>query len=59
MCYFAGLDVSLRSVSICVIDGVGKIALERTVPFEIETVLYLSTRAKRANRANRTIISGL
>jgi len=36
MSYFAGLDVSLRSVSICVIDADGKIALERTVPFEIE-----------------------
>ena len=39
MSYFAGLDVSLRSVSICVIDGDGKIALERTVPFEIEDVI--------------------
>ncbi|MEO0920525.1 MAG: IS110 family transposase, partial [Pseudomonadota bacterium] len=39
MSYFAGLDVSLRSVSICVIDGDGKITLERTVPFEIEDVV--------------------
>tara|TARA_R110000787_G_scaffold280599_1_gene391403 strand:- start:2304 stop:3338 length:1035 start_codon:yes stop_codon:yes gene_type:complete len=39
MSYFAGLDVSLRSVSICVIDEDGKIAFERSVPFEIEDVV--------------------
>ena len=35
MSYYAGLDVSLRSVAICVIDGDGEIVLERSVPFEI------------------------
>lgn len=39
MSYYAGLDVSLRSVSICLIDSDGKIVLERTVPFEIEDVV--------------------
>ena len=39
MSYYAGLDVSLRSVSICMIDEDGTIALERTVPFEIEDVV--------------------
>lgn len=35
MSYYAGLDVSLRSVAICVIDDDGQIVLERAVPFEI------------------------
>lgn len=39
MSYFAGLDVSLRSVAVCVIDESGKIVIERTVPFEIEDVV--------------------
>lgn len=39
MSYFVGLDVSLRSVSVCVIDGDGKIVRERTVDFEIEAVI--------------------
>lgn len=39
MSYYAGLDVSLRSVSICVMDEGGKIILERTVPFEIEDLV--------------------
>lgn len=39
MSYFVGLDVSLRSVSVCVIDGDGKIVRERTVDFEMEEVI--------------------
>jgi len=39
MSYFAGLDVSLRSVAVCVINENGKIIIERTVPFEIEDLL--------------------
>lgn len=39
MSYFVGLDVSLRSVSICVIDGDGKVVRERTVDFEIDQVI--------------------
>ena len=38
MDYYAGLDVSLRSVAICVIDGDGGTALERTVACEIEDI---------------------
>jgi hypothetical protein len=33
--YFAGLDVSLRSCAICVVDAKGKVMLERELPFEV------------------------
>lgn len=36
--YYAGLDVSLRSVALCVIDGKGKTVLERSVACEIEDI---------------------
>lgn len=36
--YYAGLDVSLRSVSICVIDGEGKIIFERSVACEVDVI---------------------
>lgn len=36
--YYAGLDVSLRSVALCVIDGKGKTVLERSVPCEIKDI---------------------
>ncbi|KZK92982.1 hypothetical protein PsAD46_01323 [Pseudovibrio sp. Ad46] len=36
--YYAGLDVSLRSVSICVIDGEGKIIFERLVACEVDFI---------------------
>jgi len=38
MDYFVGLDVSLRTVSVCVIDADGGTALERSVPCEIEDI---------------------
>ncbi|RWR25695.1 IS110 family transposase [Sinirhodobacter populi] len=36
--YYAGLDVSLRSVAVCIIDERGKTVLERSVPFEIADI---------------------
>ncbi len=33
--YFAGLDVSLRSCAICVVDAKGKVMLERELPCEV------------------------
>src|SRR6056297_1066003 len=33
--YFAGLDVSLRSCAICVVDTKGQVALERELPCEV------------------------
>lgn len=38
MHYFAGLDVSLRSCAICVIDDGGKIVLEQTVASDIAEI---------------------
>lgn len=39
MSYFAGLDVSLRSVAICLIDQDGRVVRERTVAFEMDAVV--------------------
>ena len=36
--YFVGLDVSLRSVSVCVIDADGRTVLERAVSCEIDDI---------------------
>lgn len=36
--YYAGLDVSLRSVAICVLDGEGKIVFERSVACEVDVI---------------------
>lgn len=36
--YYAGLDVSLRSVAVCIVDEKGKMVLERSVPFEIADI---------------------
>lgn len=33
--YFAGLDVSLRSCALCVVDAKGKVVLERELPYEV------------------------
>jgi len=38
MTHYAALDVSLRSVAICIIDNDGKIRLETSVPSEIEDI---------------------
>ncbi len=38
MDYFVGLDVSLRSVAVCVIDEDGRTVLERTVACEIDDI---------------------
>ena len=39
MDYFVGLDVSLRSVAVCVIDVDGQTVLERSVACEVEVLL--------------------
>ena len=38
MSYFVGLDVSLRAVSVCIIDQEGLIVLEQSVDCEAETI---------------------
>ena len=37
--YYAGLDVSLRSVAICIIDDQGTVYPERTVPSEVTDIV--------------------
>ena len=34
MVHFAGLDVSVKATSVCVIDDAGKVVLERKIPTE-------------------------
>ena len=42
--YFAGIDVSLRSCAICIVDGKGKVLLERELPCEVSDIAeYLGT----------------
>lgn len=36
--YFAGIDVSLRSCTLCIVDGKGKVLLERELPCEISDI---------------------
>ncbi|MEM6499119.1 MAG: IS110 family transposase, partial [Pseudomonadota bacterium] len=36
--FYAGLDVSLRSCAIYVVDGKGRVLFERDLPCEIEEV---------------------
>ncbi|NDR55904.1 IS110 family transposase [Pseudoruegeria sp. M32A2M] len=36
--YFVGLDVSLRSCALCVVDGRGKVFLERELPCEVDDI---------------------
>ncbi len=36
--YFVGLDVSLRSCAPCVVDGRGKVCLERELPCEVDDI---------------------
>jgi transposase len=36
--YFAGLDVSLRSCALCVVDSKGAVLLEREVPCEVDEI---------------------
>lgn len=36
--YFVGLDVSLRSVAVCIVHNKGKVASERELPCEIEDI---------------------
>ena len=38
MDYYAGLDVSLRSCALCIVDEKGIVRLERELPCEIEEI---------------------
>lgn len=36
--YFVGLDVSLRSCALCIVDGRGKVCMERELPCEVDEI---------------------
>ena len=35
---YVGLDVGLRSTSVCVVDHAGMVLMERNVPYEVEDI---------------------
>src|SRR6266851_3728683 len=43
MVYFAGLDVSVKETSVCVVDDTGKVILEQKVPTEPADIIALLT----------------
>src|SRR5260370_15488597 len=43
MVYFAGLDVSVKETSVCVVDDAGKVILEQKVPTEPADIIALLT----------------
>jgi transposase len=43
MRYFVGLDVALRSVALCVVDGDGEIVLERALACEVDEIVTCLT----------------
>ncbi|WP_254694065.1 hypothetical protein [Sulfitobacter sp. SK012] len=38
MDYYAGLDISLRSCALCIVDGNGTVLLERELPCEVSEI---------------------
>ncbi len=49
--FYVGMDVSLKEISICVVDGSGEIVSEGTVISEPEAVAtYIKTKAAGAKR---------
>src|SRR5580704_1914257 len=43
MMYFAGLDVSVKTTSVCVVDDAGKVVLEQKVPTEPADIITILT----------------
>jgi hypothetical protein len=43
MVHFAGLDVSVKATSVCVVDDAGKVILEQKVPTEPDTIIAVLT----------------
>jgi len=43
MAHFAGLDVSVKQTSVCVVDDVGTVVLEQKVPTEPADIIALLT----------------
>ena len=62
MDYFAGLDVSVKETSVCIVDDAGKIVREARVASEPEALLQVLTntiyRFKRVGREPGSCRSG-
>jgi len=43
MVHFAGLDVSVKATSVCVVDDAGKVILEQKVPTEPAEIIAVLT----------------
>ena len=43
MVHFAGLDVSVKATSVCVVDDAGKVILEQKIPTEPADIIALLT----------------
>ena len=41
MAYYAGIDASLETVNVCIVDGGGHVLLERKVEAEPEAIVSL------------------
>ena len=43
MVHFAGLDVSVKATSVCVVDDAGKVILEQKIPTEAADIIAVLT----------------
>jgi transposase len=43
MVHFAGLDVSVKTTSVCVVDDAGKVILEQKAPTEPDDIIAVLT----------------
>ena len=39
MTYYAALDVGVRTLALCVVDGDGEVRLERSLPSEVDAIV--------------------
>ncbi len=45
MTHYAGLDVSVRTTSVCIVDEAGKVVRETRIPTEPATIIAVLTEA--------------
>jgi hypothetical protein len=55
MDYFAGLDVSVKETSVCIVDDAGKIVREARVASEPEALLQVLTNNFMSTAPNTTL----
>ena len=47
--HYAGLDVSIKETSVCIIDGTGRVVREVKVPTEPEASRHVGSQSKIAD----------